>query len=163
MIKGLLYSIGLGISLFLLIIFLEYLGRFSSSVRAGLFFGSSAALLSIIGYYILIPLLKFFKLGKTISSEEAALIIGQHFSGIQDKLLNTLQLQQAAKRENQTLLLAAIEQKQKELQPVPFQNAVNYRDNVKYLKYALPPLVLLSVLLFATPSTITRPTKRIVQ
>ncbi len=162
-IKGLLYSMALGVSLFLLIIFLEYLGRFSSGVRAFLFFGFSASLLAILGFYVIFPLLKFFKLGKTISSEEAALIIGKHFSGIQDKLLNTLQLQQAAKRENQELLYAAIEQKQRELQPVPFQNAVNYRDNVKYLKYALPPLVLLSVLLFATPSTITRPTKRIVQ
>jgi hypothetical protein len=163
MLKGALYAVGLIISLYLLIVFFEYMGRFGSGVRAVLFFSSAAAILAIVGYYIVVPFLQIFKLGKVLSNEEAAKIIGQHFPNIQDKLLNTLQLQQASRKENTSLLLAAIEQKQSELQPIPFQNAINFKENTRYLKYALPPLVLLSVLLWATPSTITRPTKRIVQ
>jgi hypothetical protein len=163
MLRGALYSVGITVSIYLLIVFLEYLGRFNTNVRAFLFFSLAASILAVIGYYIVLPLTKLFRLGKVISNEEAALIIGQHFPNIQDKLLNTLQLHQAARKENNALLWAAIEQKQAELSPVSFQNAVNFRENTKYLKYALPPLLLLSVLLVATPSTITRPTKRIVQ
>lgn len=123
----------------------------------------AATTIATLVYYIILPGMKWMKLGATISNEEAALIIGNHFSEIKDKLLNTLQLQQASRKENNELLLAAIAQKQKELSPVRFQNAVNYRENRKYLKFAIPPLAVLIVLLFAAPSTITRPSKRIIQ
>jgi len=103
MLKGALYAVGLVISLYLLIVFFEYMGRFGSGVRAFLFFSTAAAILGILGYYIVLPFLQIFKLGKVISNEEAARIIGQHFPNIQDKLLNTLQLQQAARKENTSL------------------------------------------------------------
>ena len=161
--KGFLYTLALCVSLFLAIVLLEYVGRFSSAIRGLLLLLFSLSALATLVYYIIIPGMKWLKLGKTISNEEAAAIIGLHFTEIKDKLLNTLQLQQAARKENNDLLLAAIEQKQKELSPVPFQNAVNYKENTRYLKYAIPPLAILIILLFAAPSTITRPSKRIIQ
>jgi hypothetical protein len=163
MIKGLLYTIALCVSMFLLVVLLEYIGRFSSVVRGFLLLLFAATTIATLVYYIILPGMKWMKLGATISNEEAALIIGNHFSEIKDKLLNTLQLQQASRKENNELLLAAIAQKQKELSPIRFQNAVNYRENRKYLKFAIPPLAVLIVLLFAAPSTITRPSKRIIQ
>ncbi len=161
--KGVLYTLALGVSLFLLIVLLEYIGRFNSSIRGFLLLFFAVSILSILLYYILLPGLKWLKLGKTISNETAANIIGNHFPEIKDKLLNTLQLQQVAQKENNELLIAAIEQKQQELSPIPFQNAVNYKENTRYLKYAVPPIAILLVLLFAAPSTITRPSKRIIQ
>ncbi|RYZ34205.1 MAG: DUF4175 domain-containing protein, partial [Sphingobacteriales bacterium] len=44
--------------------------------------------------WIIIPVLKIQRLGKIISHEQAAGIIGIHFSEISDKLLNILQLKQ---------------------------------------------------------------------
>src|SRR5690606_35712821 len=42
--------------------------------------------------FIVLPLLKMQQLGKTLSHQEAAVIIGRHFPEVQDKLLNILQL-----------------------------------------------------------------------
>ena len=43
-------------------------------------------------FFIADPLLKLRKIGRIISHEQAARIIGEHFGEIKDKLLNTLQL-----------------------------------------------------------------------
>ena len=108
---------------------------------------------------------KLFRLGEVISHAEAAAIIGTHFAEVKDKLLNTLQLRemastQPAKRE---LIEAAIDQRSKELAPVPFVNAIDLGRNTRYLRYALPPLAILLVVLFAAPSLITGPAKRIIE
>jgi len=47
--------------------------------------------LGALAYWVLTPLTKYFSLGKTISHEQAANIIGDHFGGVEDKLLNILQ------------------------------------------------------------------------
>jgi hypothetical protein len=112
-------------------------------------------------------------LGKRINHAEAANIIGKHFPEVSDKLLNLLQLLESNEsgvhglellnnKDNSDLLLAAIEQKTSLLRPVPFLNAIDITANRRYLKYALPPLVLLLVLLLAAPSVVINPSKRIV-
>ena len=112
---------------------------------------------------VIIPLLKLFRIGGVISDDEAAKIIGRHFPEVQDKLINTLQLKRLSK-ENGTLVLleASIEQKTKSLHPVPFAKAVDLKKNRKYLRYAVPPILLILILLFTAPSTITEPSKRLV-
>ena len=57
-----------------------------------------------------IPLKGLYRLGKSLSHYEAAKIIGEHFSDIEDKLTNLLQLQVLSSQEN-TLIEASIEQK----------------------------------------------------
>jgi len=81
----------------------------------------------ILIYYIIIPTLKLIKLGNTISHQEAAKIIGDHFPEVSDKLLNTLQLSGSGNTSNMELLLASIEQKSSDLKSVPFRNAVNIK------------------------------------
>jgi hypothetical protein len=60
------------------------------------------------------------------------------------------------------LLEAAINQKITELKPVPFTSAIDLSQNKKYLKFAIPPLSVLLILLVAAPSILTEGTKRIV-
>lgn len=163
LLKGLIYAVALGFTLFLAVSAAEYFGRFSTPVRALLFFGFSAALLFILGKYIFLPLSKLLKLGKTISHAQAAQIVGTHFTEVKDKLLNTLQLKKLAdEHAGNEMLEAAISQKTAELRPVPFVNAVNLGDNKKYLKYAALPLGVFVFVLFAAPSIITDGTKRVV-
>ena len=163
LLKGLIYSVALGFSLFLAVTAAEYFGRFSTPVRAVLFFGFSAALLFILGKYIFLPLSRLLKLGKTISHEQAAEIVGTHFSEVKDKLLNTLQLKKLADGTGDNeMLRAAIDQKMAELRPVPFVNAVNLGENKRYLKYAAIPLAAFIFVLFAAPSIITDGSKRVV-
>ncbi|MCF8369059.1 MAG: hypothetical protein K9G76_08440 [Bacteroidales bacterium] len=111
----------------------------------------------------MIPLIKIFKIGKIISNEEAAIIIGKHFSNVSDKLLNALQLQEFSKSNKENdLLLASIDQKIKELKPIPFQAAVNFRVNKRYLRYLIIPVSVLLVIFLASPKIITDPADRLI-
>jgi hypothetical protein len=117
-----------------------------------------------LGYFVAYPLAQYYRLGKVISHEQAASIIGNHFGHVQDKLLNVLQLKRQADEVsgNTELLLAGIEQKTKDIDLVPFKTAIDLSKNKKYLRYALPPLLLLLVLLVAAPSIIRDSTNRLI-
>ena len=94
LVKGALYSaaiVGFG---FLLVNFLEYFSWFGTTIRTILFYTLTALLLGIIVRFIAIPLFKLLKIGKIITHEQAAVIIGNYFSDVKDVLLNTLQLKQ---------------------------------------------------------------------
>ncbi|WP_229664891.1 DUF4175 family protein [Polaribacter pacificus] len=77
-------------------------------------------------------------LQKGISLEDSSKLIGNHFPEINDKLTNLLQLKSG--KQDSDLLLASIAQKSKEIQPIPFVKAVNFKTNLKYLKYAFIPV-----------------------
>jgi hypothetical protein len=165
LLRGFIYSTGLVLLFFVSVTTLEYYGHFNIGVRTALFYFFICACLLILAKYIAFPLSKLYKLGKIISYEEASAIIGKHFTNVQDKLLNVLQLQQinlGNNSENQ-LLEASIEQKTRELKPIPFTSAVDFSENKKHLKYALIPLLLIIVVLFSAPSIITESTKRLVK
>lgn len=163
LIRGLLYSTALLVSAFLLVVGLEWLGEFSTTVRSILFYGFVSTALFVIVKYIAIPTARLNKLGKIITYEEAAQIIGTHFGNVQDKLLNVLQLQGSrALTGSDELLVAGINQKIGELQPVPFAAAIDLRDNRRYLKYVLPPLFITIALYIIWPQIITGSTKRLV-
>lgn len=168
LLRGLIYSTGLVFLFFISVTALEYYAHFDTLIRTVLFY--SFVLMSgfILVKYIAIPLSKLYKLGRLISYEEAANIIGKHFSDVQDKLLNVLQLQQQSSYiSNHTaqysLLEASIDQKINELKPIPFTNAVDLSENKRRLKYALIPVLLITVILFSAPSIITDGTKRLVK
>jgi len=164
MIRGSLYFIGSILLVFLIFSFLESQYYFSTGVRKFLFYGFILLFISGFSHWIIRPALKYFRLGKTISHEQAASIIGLHFQSIQDKLLNILHLRkQVEQTEVKDLLMAGIEQKSEKINPVPFRKAIDFTKNKKYLRYALPPVLILLTLLFAAPSMITDSTTRIIK
>ena len=137
-----------------------YFGTTGRKVLWYSFIGISVA--ALIGW-VAVPLAKLFRLGKRISHNQAAAIIGSHFANVKDKLLNILQLKdQADQAPNAELLLASINQKSEEIKLVPFRSAIDLSENRKNLRYALPPLLLLLGLLFAAPSLIKDSTNRLV-
>ena len=161
MIKGIIYALALLLSLFLVMALLEHFGYFGTTVRAILFWCYLLASVCLLVYYVFVPLAKMFRLGKVISYEEAAKIIGRHFPEVRDKLLNLLQLQEKGDLSSDDLLAAAVEQKTAQLKPVPFQNAVDIKSNRKYLKYLAVPVVVILLLLLVSPSVITGSSHRI--
>lgn len=164
MIRGLLYTVGLVLGLFLLVSLLESQFYFPMGTRKLMFYGFLGVSMVAFGAWVLLPLLRYFRLGKVISHEQAAGIIGKHFTNVQDKLLNVLQLRrQATMTPDSSLLLASIDQKSSEISPVPFRSAIDLTKNRKYLRYALPPLLLLLVILFAAPSLIKDSTSRLIR
>ena len=161
MIRGIIYAITLLVSLFLVIALLEHFGYFGTLVRALFFWGYLVAAMLILGYYVLVPLCQIFRLGRRISYKEAARIVGSHFPEIKDKLLNLLQLQAMDSDTAGDLLCAAIEQKTSQLSPIPFHQAVNLKDNRRYLKYAAIPIAVALLLLLLSPTLLTAPSHRI--
>jgi hypothetical protein len=167
LLRGFIYSIALVLLFFVSVTVLEYYAHFNSIVRTILFYSFVFATGFVLVKFVAIPLSKLYNLGQVISHEEAASIIGKHFSNVQDKLLNVLQLQSLQNSELQTpdsqLIEASINQKTKELNPIPFTSAVDFTENKKYIKYALVPVLLITVILFSAPSIITDGTKRLVK
>ncbi|MFM1745958.1 MAG: hypothetical protein RLZZ630_1895 [Bacteroidota bacterium] len=163
--RGGIYTVALLVGFFLALALLESFAWFGPVVRQILFYSYLAATITVLWKLVFTPLRGLYRLGSTISHNEAARIIGSHFSHIQDKLLNTLQLHDQASKEPEHLALiqASIGQKTAELRPIPFTSAIDLRMNRKYLPYAVIPVTLLLVMLFAAPSLITGPTERLIQ
>jgi hypothetical protein len=163
MIRGVLYCLAIIFFTYLVVTLAEYFGRFSIAMRTFLFWSFVGGVFFVLAKFFLLPLSKIFRLGKIISHEQAAQIIGKHFPHVQDKLLNTLQLKSMAGNGDNSLLEASIAQKISELRPVPFSSAIDFRENRKYLKWVLPPVSIVLILLFAAPSILTKPTERLIK
>jgi len=165
LIRGLLYCVAILFVFYLTVVFLEYIAWFNSVVRAILFYSFIFISAFIIWRFIIVSAFKLNRIGKIISNEFAAEIIGNHFPEVKDKLLNTLQLKQLSEKtaEHKELIEAGIDQKIQRLTPVPFASAVNLKENYAYLKYALPPFLIFLILLFASPSLLTGPTLRLIK
>ncbi|MBE0648580.1 MAG: hypothetical protein IH596_12455, partial [Bacteroidales bacterium] len=162
--RGALLTSGTLAGTYLLFVIPESLFRFDSIVRTLFFYLFLTVGAGTIFFWILRPLLAYLHLGHRISHETAATIIGQHFSEIQDKLLNALQLikLRGQQQGDIELLLASIDQKISNLKVFPFQRVINYKRNVRYLKVAIPPVAIILTALLIAPSFISEPTRRIV-
>lgn len=146
LLKGAILFLAAGLLYFLLTLSIEYFLWLNSLGRKILFWLFIAAEAFFFVAFILIPILKLLKLSGGISETEASKIIGHHFPEVSDKLLNLLQLKKDQKQSE--LLLASIEQRSRELKPVPFASAVDFRKNLKYLKYAaIPVLIILAIVI----------------
>lgn len=143
----------------LVISLLEHYAWYGPVVREILFFSWLFISLILFIFYIVLPVSKLFNLGKTLSVNEAAKIIGRHFPDVSDKLINAIQLIESDK--NDALLLAAVEQKTKQISPVPFNNAIKFKSNLKYVKFAIWPVAVLSVILIVSPALIIDSSKRV--
>ncbi len=169
LLKGTILSVASLLLAYLCIASLEYFGHFPSVVRSILFYGFLGFTLWIVGNWVILPIIRLFRLGRTIGHKEAARIIGQHFPEVRDKLLNTLELQEQAETGNSTpgasaaLIRASIDQRIEDLRPIPFKRAIDLSANRRYLKYAIPPLLLFLILLFSAPNILRDGTQRLVE
>ena len=142
LIRGTIFFLGLGLLYFLFTLFVEYFLWLKPMGRTFLFWIFIAVEFYLLLRFILFPMFKLFKLQQGIDYQEASKIIGNHFTEVSDKLTNFLQLSNDTNQSE--LLLASIEQKGQDLQPIPFGNAINFNKNKRFL-----PLVLLPILFFA--------------
>ncbi|WP_443945242.1 DUF4175 family protein [Pedobacter sp. AW1-32] len=152
--RGSIYVAAILLALYLLVFVAVYYLNPSAVFKTILFFAYLLCSLLLIGFLILKPLLSMLKLGKHLSFDEASIIIGDHFSDIKDKLLNTLQLYRLAENrpENNRLILASVDQKILELKPVPFYTAVRINDNKKYLKFLFIPVAVILLIGIIAPA-----------
>ncbi|MEZ4889447.1 MAG: hypothetical protein R2779_02465 [Crocinitomicaceae bacterium] len=165
LIKGVIWFIGIFLFTFILITTLEYFGRFNTPVRAFLFFSFIGVNVFILLKYIVHPLLQLFSFGKRINRFQASEIIGKFFPTISDRLVNTLQLN--ADLSNQTgnieLLRASVQQRSENLSIFHFSDAIDVKENLKYVKWIAPIFLLLLFIAIVSPKLFTDGTKRVVQ
>lgn len=127
---------------------IEYFVYLSSEVRKVVFFGflifSGLLILQFIG----IPLLKMFHVLKPIDLKATTKIIQNHFSGIEDRLLNIIELNDLPQNQySNELILASIDQKIEQLKVFDFNEAIQFK-NVKYVIIYLLISVLISLGIF---------------
>lgn len=163
LIKGVLIGTIILIVTFLLFNGLEYFSWFSQRVRLGLFITITGIFAIIILFYFIIPLINLIRFRKKMSEHQAAQLIGKFFPEIKDKLLNTLQLsEKAVNNIDNELLIATIEQRTQNLKPINFNEAVNLKENYKYLKIFILAFATLTLLLIFAPSFSRQPVERII-
>jgi len=165
LLRGLIFLGACLFSAYVIITLSEFFGNFNVLFRTLLFYFFILLNLVLICWLIIPPLLAWLKLGKTLSHDEAAEIIGKHFSGVNDKLLNTLQLKKQAINDerHRALIEASIDQKIELLKPVSFPSVINIRENSKYLKWIIAPIALICIIALAAPSVLTESTKRLIR
>jgi hypothetical protein len=161
LLKGSLLTAAALLSAFLVVNFVEYFGQLGTWFRAGLFYGFLGLAVATFVFWIVVPVLRLLELHRPLSNEQAAQQIGQYFPQVSDKLLNVLQLGTLSAHEG-GLIAASIEQKAQGLSLVNFTEAVSYQSNRRYLRYALPPLLLLVLLLLFVPQLFTESMPRLV-
>ncbi|WP_166386092.1 DUF4175 family protein [Polaribacter sp. 11A2H] len=146
LIKGSILFLSLGFLYFFFTVFIEFFLWLKPTARTILFWVFLIVEFFLLIRFIFVPIFKLFGLRKGITYEQSSKIIGAHFPEVQDKLLNVLQLKK--NNNNSDLLLASIQQKETELQPIPFVKAVDFTKNKKYLKYAIVPVLIFLITLF---------------
>lgn len=140
LIKGLILFFSFGLLYFIFTLLIEHFLWLKPTARTLLFGLFILVELALLIKFIVIPTSKLLGLQRGISLQEASKIIGNHFTEVDDKLLNILQLHDDANQSE--LLLASIDQKAKGLQPIPFKRAIDFTKNRKYLKYLAIPIVI---------------------
>lgn len=162
LLKGGIYSVGLLLISFIIFTSIEYFGEFNIVGRTVLFYSFITITSYLLINYIVLPLSKLYRFGKVINHNQAAEIIGNHFDEVKDKLINVLQLEHKTHENRNSLLLASIDQKSLELNPVPFTSAVSFAENKQYLKYLFIPLLLLIGVSVVSPKIFTVGAERLV-
>jgi hypothetical protein len=161
LLKGAILFLSFWLLYLILILLIEYFFWLSPINRSILFWIFISVSFGLLFTFILIPLSRLLKLSKGVDQVGASKIIGRHFPEVNDKLLNILQLQNSP--DQSELLLASIAQKSKELKPIPFKLAVNFKTSLRYLKYSsFPVIIILAVLLTGNSSIFSESYTRVV-
>jgi hypothetical protein len=163
--RGSIYAAGSIFALYLLLFTFVYFTFPGVTTKTILFFSFLLISFAAISIWMVIPLLALFKLTKQLSLNDAALLIGDHFFTVKDKLVNTLQLKALAEKQpsNQQLILASIDQKINTLSPIPFASAIQLTENRKYLKYVLFPVAIIVFIGIISPAILKIGTYNFVQ
>lgn len=137
----------------LTILLAEYIGHFSVKVRTFIFIISIIILIFNILLLVLYPIFKLLKLGKVLTYSQAANIISNHFKDIKDQIINVLEL--GDKNNNvvnvNPLIVASINQKIKNISIYKFESAIDFKKNIKYLKFLFLILILAIVSFIGFP------------
>lgn len=160
--KGSIIILTVLLAAFLFLVLVEYQFYSSTLIRAFLFFGYLVVCGYVIYKWLIVHVLRLIFKQKQISDEHAATNIGSAIPQIGDKLLNLIQLKKVNSGDN-SLLLASIDQRSQQMASYQIEELIQYKENIRYIRYLVFPLLIMIALIVFVPNTITEPAKRIVQ
>lgn len=162
LLRGTIYFFGFSLLYFLVISLFEYFGHFNQGTRLVLLIALVLGLGLNLVFNIIVPVAGILRLGKHISYEQAAKLIGKFFPEIDDKIVNTLELGRISAGES-SLVNASIDQKISAFRPLVFSSAVNFKESLKYWPVlVIPVLIFLGVALSGNWKLIADSSTRIV-
>jgi hypothetical protein len=156
--KGTLLSLSILVSYFILAAVLEYnlwLGPWARFLIFMTFF-------AVVGYCVYRFLREpfgYWLARRGLSEEQSAKVIGLYVPGVKDRLVNLVQLNASGKES--ALAYASIEQKSTEFESVSFEHFIDLKENRRYLKYLLVPVVVIVAILVINHGILTQSTSRI--
>lgn len=156
---GVLITLIVGLTLFLVLTTLEYSFWFGPSTRTIFFY---LLVLSVVFFFIikvLRPFLSFFNILKQSNDEQAANAITNNLPELEDKLINYLQLEKQAQTE---LTKASISQNTQNLEHIDFSKAINSKQNKKYGHYLTTIILFFGFIGFVNPPLITNGAERLI-
>ncbi|MDA3882524.1 MAG: DUF4175 family protein [Bacteroidales bacterium] len=161
--KGLILFLIISIFYFFSIFLIEYIAYLPSTIRTIIFYFSIllSGLTAI--YYIIIPLFHIIKIGKIINYEQASHILSQHFPEIKDSLINTIQLAHNSSDTDNSIVIAAINQKISKLKPIPFSDAVRISTLHKQFVYAGLAIIFIISMYLIFPTIFSSGAERIIK
>ena len=140
--KGFIYSFICLITILIVVSLIEYFS-YSNSIIRGIIFWSYVLLTSIIvTFWIILPIIKMFKISKGIGYTDAAKIIGEHFDEVSDKLTNILELKKLNSGDTK-IIEASIDHKIQQIKLTPFNKAVDWSKTIANSKYLLIPVIII--------------------
>lgn len=163
--KGIIFFVIILLATFIAFSLFEYFSYSNTVVRSILFYSFIALAVGVGIAYLIIPALKIAGLGKQLTNEEVAKIIGDHFDQIDDKLLNLFELQQQMERGDYVsydLLSAAIDSKIDSFKAYSFVQAIPVQKTKRFALWMLLPIAIFLLLFSIKKELFTEPTKRIV-
>lgn len=142
--RGAILFLTISLLYFLITVGVEYFLWLGTTGRTILFWLFVTVQLVLLIRFIGIPLARLIKLFGGIDFRDASYMIGTHFPEVSDKLTNVLQLHKNGGDDE--LTWASIEQKSKELEPIPFSLAIDFKGNIKYVPYLAIPIVAMVII-----------------
>lgn len=97
----------------------------------------------LVGWLVVIPLLQFIGVGRRLNFRRAERVLSAHFTDMKDTLLNMLELAEGYQGgEDNSLLLASIEDKADRIKWYKFGLAVPVRKLVKFVPYVIAVIII---------------------
>lgn len=159
-IGGVLVTLIIGLSLFLILTTLEYSFWFNAITRTIFFYLLIFSTTVFFIINVLRPFLSLFKILKQSNDEKTAQDITDKIPELEDKLINYLQLK---KQTESDLTKASILQKTNRLSKIDFAQAIDVKRNRKYGKYLAFILLFFGLIAFVNPPLITNGVERLVR
>ncbi|MRT93844.1 DUF4175 family protein [Ancylomarina sp. 16SWW S1-10-2] len=162
--RGLLLTVIFLILLYLGLSVFEYHLYLSSKVKTVLLIVGASLQIIVLIFSILLPLRSLLNKGSRISYRKAITLISAHFPDLEDRLLNTYELNEKASlnSDENALLIASINKRISSLKLLSFRESITFKDTYIYLKYLAGILFLATIIYFAFPDFYSTSSTRLI-